>query len=319
MPITVTKDVQRDQVWARIMCMGPSGSGKSRGALELASRLFGGELPVTLINTEPNRGKLYADRFRYSLVDLLDDYHPHRFIEAMDIAEGQLSPGGVIVLDSASHEWYGTNGITQQATRFGDWSKARPLHQEFVDRINRAQAHVIVCVRAKMKYEQQEVEENGRTKKTVVALGVGPMQDADFQFEFSLVGMFEQATHDVTWSGHMESIVDTTTQCVGEQADLLAEKITAWCSKGEPIEAPPAAAAEAVTELVELLTAEGFSDDVIQGKFDVQRKLNRGALHPDYVATNIESAKARAAKKAEQQPAAEAKAEGPPESAPAAA
>lgn len=281
MPNKVERNVRRTQVWARVFLTGASGSGKTRGAFELASRIFDGELPIVLANTEPNRGKLYADRFDIEgLVDIEGDYHPDRFIEAIDVAE-QIAPGGTLILDSATHEWYGTNGITQQASRFGDWAKARPLHQRFVDRIQVAQMHVIVCCRAKMKYEQVEVD----GKQTVVTLGVGPMQDADFQYEFSLAGQIDRGSHEVEWSGHIDSLEGTTSNLV-EDADGIAKTLTGWLSEGEPVEPPERADDADVEALRASLLSENdpkITAAVIEEKFAVARRGNRGALSPAYV------------------------------------
>lgn len=304
MPIKVEREPKREQIWARVFLSGPSGAGKTRGALELASRLYGGELPIVLANTEPNRGKLYADRFKLAgLVDIQDDYHPERFIEAVDAAE-QIAPGGVLIIDSATHEWYGTNGITQLASRFGDWAKARPLHQRFVDRLQVAQMHVIVCCRAKMKYEQVEVEEGGRTKQKVVALGVGPMQDADFQYEFSLAGMIDRASHEVEWTGHVDALEGTTTLLIGEDADQVAATLTGWLSEGTPMEPPPEAATEEqVAELRASLLSEekigetAVTDTLIDSRFAKARQENRGVLTAEYVATQLAASKERLAAK----------------------
>lgn len=289
----VKRNVKRTQVWARVFLTGPSGSGKTRGAFELAARLFDGSLPIGYVNTEPNRGEMYADRFAIdTLVDIEADYHPERFIEAIDTVEGNI-PGGILILDSATHEWYGTNGITQLASRFGDWATARPIHQKFVDRIQIAQLHVIVCCRAKMKYEQVEVD--GRQK--VITLGVGPMQDADFQYEFSLAGQIDRASHEVEWSGHIDSLEGTTSNLV-ENVDDIAKTLTGWLSEGEPQEAPQEATAEATAELVASLVAEGFKADKIEERFAIARRDNRGKLHPDYVVEQFAKSKERLAKKA---------------------
>lgn len=287
----------RSQIWARVFLSGPSGAGKTRGAFELASRLMGGDLPIALANTEPNRGELYADRFPIeALIDIEGDYNPERFIEAIDSAE-ELCSGGVLILDSATHEWYGTNGITQLASRFGDWAKARPLHQKFVDRLQIAQMHVIVCCRAKMKYEQVEVEQaNGTKKQTVIALGVGPMQDADFQYEFSLAGQIDRASHEVEWTGHVDALEGQTTTLVGEDADRVAAVLSKWLSEGDPIVPPETAAEEDVARLRELLAATGVSDEDVEKGLAVARRQNRGQLHPEFVAGKIAAAEEKLAK-----------------------
>ena len=294
MPITVVRDVKREQVWARGFLMGPSGSGKSRGAFEIASRLFGGDLPIVLINTQPNQGRLYADRFKIeALIEIPpNDYHVDRFIEALDAAES-IAPGGVVILDSATHEWYGTNGITQLASRFGDWAKARPLHQKFVDRLTVMRTHLIVTCRAKMKYEQVEADDG---KKSVIALGIGPMQDADFQYEFTLIGVLDRA-HECEFSGHVDALVNTSSLLVDEGADRVAAAYTAWLSEGEPLVLPEAAEPEAVDLLTQMLLAEGHAAELIEERFQRIRRENQGVLTAEYVTGAAKAAVERAAAK----------------------
>lgn len=293
----------RDQVYLRAFLMGPTGSGKSRGALELASRIFNGELPVTLINTELGRANLYADRYDFALVDMAagGDFSPEAYERAIDLAESRR-PGGVFVIDSVSHEWMGRNGILQQADRFGDWKTVRPKHNSWVERLLAVNGHVIVTCRAKMKYEVGEEEVNGRKKQTIRMLGVGPIQSDDLQYEFNLVGRFEQGTHDVEWSGHVDPLVDTVAN-FGEEsvAAEVAATLTRWLSEGNPPPPPPEAAPE---KDVEALRASLLSEDdpriteqTIEEKFAVARRQNRGVISPEYVAEQLAKSKERLAAK----------------------
>lgn len=307
----------RDQVWLRSFFMGPTGSGKSKGALELASRIFAGELPTTLINTEKGRGKLYADRYKlhgYVGMDEVGDFSPEAYIAAIDIAESK-NPGGVFVLDSVSHEWIGRNGILQQADRFGDWKTVRPKHNEWVERLLAVEGHLIVTCRAKMKYEVGEEEVGGRKRQVITMLGVGPIQSDDLQYEFNLVGRFEQGTHDVEFSGHVDPLVDTIAN-FGDPvvSEEIAEKLTKWLSEGDPVEPPEAATDEAVAELIASLKSEGnarLTDDVIEETLAKARRLNRGVIHPDYVVEQLAKSKERLATKQRREADAAAKKDEP--------
>lgn len=301
------EEASRDQVWLRAFLMGATGSGKSKGALELARRIFDGALKTTLINTEKGRGKLYADRYKFSYIgmDAVGDFSPDAYIAAIDVAE-RNNPGGIFILDSVSHEWVGSNGILQQADRFGDWKTVRPKHNAWVERLLSIEGHLIVTVRAKMKYEVSEEQVPGREKprQVVIPLGVGPIQSDDLQYEFNLVGRFDVETHDVAWSGHVDPLVDTVSNFADdESAQKAAEALTKWLSEGDPIEPPVEADPKAIEELLASLRAEGFAEELIEEKFGVARRQNRGKLHPDYVAKNLEDSKKRLEKK---KPAADA-------------
>lgn len=285
----------RDQVWLRNYNMGPTGSGKSEGSLMLAtalSRYFGGELPVTLVNSERGRGKLYADRYRFGYIGLDEDgdFSPEAYVRALDLVEGKR-PGGIIVVDGVSHEWMGANGVLQQADRFGDWKTVRPKHNAFVDRLIACESHVICTVRAKMKYEVTEEEVPGRAKprQVVTMLGVGPIQSDDLQYEFNLVGRFDLDTKEVTFSGHVDPLLGTTWN-LRESADEVAEKLGKWLSEGNPIEPPPAASDEDVASLREALLAAGYDEATIEQGFTVARRKNRGQLHPEFVSSRMVAA-----------------------------
>lgn len=301
--LTFEREVTRDAVWLRALFMGPTGAGKSKGALEVASRLAVRfeTPPPTLINTEKGRGKLYADRYELGGYITLEDNEsqgPDTMVEAIYLAE-QENPGAPIVLDSASHEWMGRDGVLQRADRFGDWKTVRPQHQKFVDRLKDIEAHVIVCVRSKMEYAVTEEEKDGRKRQTITALGLGPVQDKDFQYEFNLVGQFDLATHMVSFSGHVDPLVDRAINLMDEAETVeTVELLATWLSEGNPIVPPPRADESDVAALRASLDAEGITPDVVEEKFAIARRQNRGQLHPDYVAEQLANSRARIEKKA---------------------
>lgn len=290
------EEAVRSQIWARVFLFAPTGGGKSRAAFELGSRLFGGGLPLTYINTEIDREKLYADRFKYGLIDLSrePEFPPELFIEALTLAE-ERNPGGMIILDSVSHEW---RGVLNLADRFGDWKNVRPRHNAFVERLTSLNAHLIVCCRAKMKYEVTDEPRPGGngTRQVVSVLGVGPTQDDSLQYEFNLVGQLEVGTHDCMLSGHVDALVDTVVN-LATDADEVAATYTKWLAEGTPIEMPEAAGDEETKELVQSLLAEGIKQEVIDEKFAAARRENRGVLSPAYVADQYGKSQARLARK----------------------
>lgn len=300
MALRLQKNVKREHVWLRAFFMGPTGSGKSRAALELASKLYGGELPIFLINTERGREKLYADRYDYDLADLTEegDYSPESYEAALDMAEREC-PGGVYVVDSSSHEWIGSGGILQQADRFGDWKTVRPKHNRFVERLLATNAHLIVTCRAKMKYEVGEEEVQGRKRQTITMLGVGPIQSDDLQYEFNLVARFDQSTKLATFSGHVDPLVNQTADLW--DATEVAETLTGWLSSGAPPELPQAADEAAVAALTGLLAEFGIEEEKINERFSTERKKNRGVLSPEWVADQTKKAEQALAKRRKDQ------------------
>lgn len=292
--------MKRENVWLRMLLMAPTGGGKTVQSLRIATTLFGGALPVALLDSEHGRAKLYADKFPAINYDqLTGDFSPEAYLRKAREAEAAF-PGGVLILDSISHEWMGKKGILQEVDRFGDWKKVRPRHNDFIEGLLELQMHLIVTVRAKMKYEVSEQEVDGRTRQVINKLGVGPVQSDDIIYEFDVVGMIDAQSHDVTFSNRCDPLVDTTRQINGEDTEV-ADILTEWLSQGEPPAGPPEAEISAVEELCRLLTEDGITADKIEQGFVAARSVNRGALHPDWVADKIEQVKARLQAKAEAQ------------------
>lgn len=300
--LTFEEEVERTQVWARAFLMGPTSAGKSRAAFELASRMFGGDLPITYINTERDREKLYADRYKFSLINLAGlgsgpantELVPELFVHALDLAE-QRNPGGIYIVDSASHEW---SAILSMSDRFRDWGTLTPRHDSFVLRLQQCDAHVIVCCRAKMKYEQT-------SDNDVRLIGLGPEQRPNFQYEFNLVGTLEVTSHEVTWSGHVDPLIGQTHNML-QDAQHVADTYTRWLSEGVNVEPVRAASEQEIAALRASLTAEGISAERIESGFSTARQMNRGKLSPDYVAEQLAGSAKRRERKEQGGPAATA-------------
>jgi hypothetical protein len=144
----------------------------------------------------------------------------------------------VQILDSVTHEWNGKNGVLSQADKFGDWKTVRPKHNAFVERILSSQAHVIVCIRAKMEYAVNEVPDTrpNRTgnRQVIEKLGLGPTQDSQFLYEFDVV-----ADVDVTRTRRRSRTAATRSS--GRRSRSSRDRgrriiLTDWLSHGEPPE-----------------------------------------------------------------------------------
>lgn len=189
---------------ARLALSGPSGSGKTWTALSVAQAL--GQR-VVLVDTEPGdsgqfASSYYSDAFRFDTIEWSPPYDPRdlaltiKELGTIDTSGDGFWPGckgyEVVIVDSASHFWTGEGGTMEIADgRFTGWKVASPAQQSLVDAILRCEAHVIVCTRAKQAYEVSEVEKNGRTVQQVVKLGLAPIQRADLEYEFQVVGMMD--------------------------------------------------------------------------------------------------------------------------------
>jgi hypothetical protein len=226
----------RENIWAKVLEIAPSGGGKSYGALRLAKGLTealskdtGNEERIAYIGTEGSRDKYYADEFDYDLMQLKAPFTPESYIDAIDEA---IDAGyKVIVIDQISYEWAGKGGMLEihskmSGNSYTNWSKLTPRHEKFVDKILDSEAFIIATVRGKDKYVLEE--QNG--KQIPRKVGIGYQQRDDLEFLFTVAVTVEQDTHLFT------SVKDNT-HCFENRNDVLTEKdgeiIYKWSTGGD--------------------------------------------------------------------------------------
>lgn len=179
----------------RLALIGPTGSGKTYTALVIASRLA--ELDgtkVAVIDTEHRTSTKYADRFTFDHLPL-DTFSPDQYVTAL--AAAAEFDYGVIVVDSLSHAWTGTDGALEQVDRakarhhnssFSAWRDVTPMHNRLVDALVASPAHLIVTMRAKQHYAVTDGEDaNGRRKTVIERLGLAPVQREGVEYEFDVI------------------------------------------------------------------------------------------------------------------------------------
>ena len=175
----------------RMALAGPSGSGKTFTALMLATTLAG-DKPVAVIDTERGSASKYADLFSFDVLEL-DDFHPDRYVEAIQTAA--QAGYGVVVIDSLSHAWNGSGGLLEQVENIGKrkyngnsfkaWGDVKPIENRLVEAITGSNIHVIATMRSKTEYV---VEQNERGKATPRKVGTAPVQRDGFEYEFDVFG-----------------------------------------------------------------------------------------------------------------------------------
>lgn len=175
----------------RIALDGPTGAGKTYTALAVACAL---SQKVCLIDTERGSASLYADKFDFDTCDLTT-HSPKNYCETIKAA---VKAGyEAIVIDSLSHAWMGKDGALEQVDKaakrsqsgntFAAWRDVTPMHNELVDTIVSADAHIIVTMRTKMEYILEEVTRNGKTTRQPRKVGLAPIQRDGVEYEFDIV------------------------------------------------------------------------------------------------------------------------------------
>src|SRR5262249_25716770 len=215
--------------------------------------------------------------------------------------------------DSVTPEWSNTGGILEIVDKGagGNWKEGTPRHNKFVERIASLQMHVIVCCRAKMKWEYS-VDEKG--KRQQVLLGIWPEQRDSFLYTFDILGDIDRETHICPFGNRCRPLVDQSFNLVPDLDNLQApnpvsEIVTKWLSEGEPPVAPEEASDEDVDTLVKLLKEDGVKPERIEENFEKVKRVSRGVLPPEYVAEQTVKATKRIEAKMEKTKAAQSEAQ----------
>jgi len=185
----------REQLPLLLGLAGGTGAGKTFSALELAKGIAQGQR-FAVIDTENGRAKHYADSFDFDHGEIRAPFRPETYTEAILAADSAGYP--VVVVDSASHEWYGEGGCLDlhdeimggdQRKNITAWIEPKRAHKRMVTRLLQMSAHVILCFRAEEKVEVG-TDDRGRmtvtAKKGLTALdGWFPITEKNLPFEMT--------------------------------------------------------------------------------------------------------------------------------------
>jgi len=243
------RQAKRSATKLRLLVSGPSGAGKTWGALQVAKGLGG---RCVVIDTEEGSSDIYDHLHNFDVIDLKPPFTPERYIEAIEAAE--QAGYDVIVVDSITHEWSGKGGclelvdeIARAQFRGNTWSAysvITPRHRAFIDAMLRSSAHIIATGRSKT--ETAQVDDGGRKKVAKLGMKVETRDGVEYEFTTVL---------DLIHDGHFATASkDRTGIFAGQDPKPITvetgRKLSAWLSGGIPapvVTAPsPAKTASAV-------------------------------------------------------------------------
>lgn len=223
---------ERKQSKLRLGITGPTGSGKTYGALNIATGLGG---RIAVLDTENGSASLYADEFEFDVINLTAPYSPERFIEIIKAAE--QAGYDTLIIDSTTHEWSGVGGCLElvdkiapkfKGNTWSAWNEVTPRHRAFIDAMLQSQINIIATMRSKMETTQ---EDSGNGKKRVVKLGMKSEQRDGIEYEFTVV-------LDLIHDGHYAiATKDRTRLFTGREPEQInvntGKKLLAWLNSGK--------------------------------------------------------------------------------------
>ena len=204
----VIQDATRESRKLRLAIVGVAGSGKTRTALELGCGLGKNVIVIDTEGNKKNNGsasiygksknktiKIDGPEFDFKCL-VLPDYSPTTYINALKFIENLGYD--VVIIDSLSHAWFGTDGALEQVNKemarsgnrnsYAAWRNVTPMHNALVQTILNMDAHVICTMRAKERYGQEE-DEKGKTK--IKKMGIEAIQREGMAYEFDMYAIMD--------------------------------------------------------------------------------------------------------------------------------
>ena len=187
----------RDSTPLLVGIVGPSGSGKTKSALRVADGIRsvrGGQ--IAALDTEANRMLHYADEHEFIHCPFTPPFGSDRYAEALEAA-AEAAQGGVVIVDSMSHEHEGQGGYlefhdeevkrliehggfrNEFAATLPAWVKPVARRRNLINRLLQINCAFVFCFRAKEKLKLVR-------GKDPVQLGWQAIAGEEFVFEMTV-------------------------------------------------------------------------------------------------------------------------------------
>jgi hypothetical protein len=277
-------DAVRESILLRMALTGPTGSGKTKTALIIATRMvekMDGLGPVFFLDSEHKSALKYAwsprskTGYKFKHVPMPEDDHsPEAYTAGLDYCEDQGA--GVIIVDTLSHLWVGIGGVLElvdEATNksrtkngFSEgWGNLTPRYNRVVERLMSCSAHLIFCMRSKSEWV---IQENERGKKEPVKLGTTAVMREGIDYEPDLSALMTVPNNDlVIDKSRCDKLIlgESFKKPGNDFADIIVEWLT---------DAEPAMGARTLGEAIAMAVSEGCEG---------RRGIRRGACEVDRV------------------------------------
>ena len=222
---------QRRRARLRMALVGPTGSGKTYSALQLA---FGIGQKVGVIDTENNSADLYAHLGNYDVIELGKPFTVPRYREAIQAFEA--AKYDVIIIDSLSHAWAGEGGLLDKQGQlensgkfrnsFASWREITPEQNKLIAELLQSPTHIIATMRTKTEYV---IDKDDRGKSVPRKIGLSPVQRDGVEYEFTLV-MDINAEHYASASKDRTGLFDGWSDRISA---ATGTKLLGWLEDGD--------------------------------------------------------------------------------------
>ncbi|MEO6670001.1 MAG: AAA family ATPase [Ferruginibacter sp.] len=267
----------RKKAKMKLALQGPSGSGKSIGALLIAFGLCGDWNRIAVIDTENHSAELYSNLGSFNTISIAAPFTPEKYIQAIELCENAGIE--VIILDSCSHEWDGSGGIldihsNMTGNSFSNWGKLTHRHNAFVQAMLQSAAHIIGTVRSKQDYVLNE--KNGKMVPEKVGLKAVQRDGLDYEFTIVL---------DIDSKHNAIASKDRTSLFINRPEFKITietgKQINEWCNQGDNI----------TDVIIKCVTEEVVSEEELNIQIrackSVQELLVLYNKHPFYQGTHL--------------------------------
>ena len=245
MAIQIKKAV-RERVFLKLVITGPSGGGKTLGAIGVAKGLAPtGKIGV--IDSENRSASYYASRFDFDVIELEAPFTTQKYLEALRA----FIDGGyeVVVIDSLTHEWAASGGILDQKSQkdarggnsFTNWNEMKQLHNKFVETLLQSKIHVVCTLRSKMEYV---MEEGANKKIEVKKIGLAPISSDGMEYEFGVMFDVERNSHLAIASKDRTGLFEGRSLNLDER---VGRELADWLASGASLSPEPTTAPAPVT------------------------------------------------------------------------
>jgi hypothetical protein len=221
------KKAERIRAWLKLAVMGPAGTVKTMGAIQLAMGLG---KKIAFVDTENGSACLYSTLCDFDVLSIEPPFTESKLIHAIEAA---VDAGyEVLIIDSYSHFWEGTLEAkgdldSRGGNSFTNWHQAGKKFKGTLDTILQSKIHVIVCLRVKAEYV---LETDVRGRQVPRKVGLAPIMREGISYEFTTI--FEGDTE------HFVVVTkDRTGLFLGERFQITpehGEKLLAWMNAAPP-------------------------------------------------------------------------------------